>query len=162
MEINDQARKELLAQVEKLSDETINQKPSENEWSIKQLLEHLYLMEGGITKTIQKQLASDEQNITTDKPIQLTVDRSTKVDAPDFAMPTDDYSTLDELKSKLSATHTALREVAESATEDQLAIKSYPHPVFGEMNLTQWIPFIGYHELRHIEQIKEVKNRSGI
>ena len=162
MEINDQARKELLAQVEQLSDEEINRKPAEDRWSVKQLLQHLYLMEGSVAKTIQKQLASVEQNITTDKPIQLTVNRSTKVEAPEFATPTDDISTLDELKTKLSATHSALRDIAENTTEDQLAVKSYPHPVFGEMSLTQWIPFVGYHELRHIEQIKEVKDQLGI
>ena len=162
MEINDQARKELLAQVELLSDEEINQKPAENRWSIKQLLQHLYLMEGSVAKSIQQRLASDEQNITTDKPIQLTVDRSTKVDAPDFVTPTDDFATLDELKTKLSATHAMLHDISENTTEDQLAVKSNPHPVFGEMSLTQWIPFVGYHELRHIKQIKEVKQQLGI
>ncbi|PID01855.1 hypothetical protein CSV67_12345 [Sporosarcina sp. P2] len=162
MEINDLARKELLAQVEDLSDEIINQKPTENKWSIKQIVQHLYLMEGSVAKTIQTRLADDDQNITTEKPIQLTVDRSKKVDAPDFVKPTSDFSTLHDLKSKLSATHSALDDIAENATEDQLAVKSYPHPVFGEMSLTQWIPFVGYHELRHIEQIKEVKEQLGI
>lgn len=162
MEINDQARKELFAQVEQLSDDILNTKPADDRWSIKQILQHLYLMEGGIAQTIQAQLASDKQNITTDKPIQLTVDRSTKVEAPDFASPDEEHATLDELKTKLTATHSALHELAEQAPEELLAVKSYPHPVFGEMSLTQWIPFVGYHELRHIEQIKEVKEQLGI
>ncbi|ARF13896.1 DinB family protein [Sporosarcina ureae] len=162
MEINDQARKELLAQVEHLSDEVINQKPSEDRWSIKQILEHLYLMEGSVAKTIQTKLSDEDQNITTDKPIQLTVDRSRKVDAPDFVIPTTEFSTLHDLKCKLKATHSTLHGVAENTSEDQLAVKSYPHPVFGEMSLTQWIPFVGYHELRHIEQIKDVKEQLGI
>lgn len=162
MEINDQARKELLAQVEYLTDEVINRQPAEDRWSIKQILQHLYLMEGSVAKTIQIKLAAEDQNITIDKPIQLTVDRSNKIEAPDFVTPTLEYSTLHDLKSKLTATHSTLHDVAENATEDQLAVKSYPHPVFGEMNLTQWIPFVGYHEQRHIEQIKEVKQQLGI
>lgn len=162
MEINDQARKELLAQVEYLTDEVINRQPAEDRWSIKQILQHLYLMEGSVAKTIQIKLAAEDQNITIDKPIQLTVDRSNKIEAPDFVTPTLEYSTLHDLKSKLTATHSTLHDVAENATEDQLAVKSYPHPVFGEMSLTQWIPFVGYHELRHIEQIKEVKQQLGI
>ena len=162
MEINDQARKELLAQVEYLTDEVINRQPAEDRWSIKQILQHLYLMEGSVAKTIQIKLAAEDQNITIDKPIQLTVDRSNKIEAPDFVTPTLEYSTLHDLKSKLTATHSTLHNVAENATEDQLAVKSYPHPVFGEMSLTQWIPFVGYHELRHIEQIKEVKQQLGI
>lgn len=162
MEINDQARKELLAQVEYLTDEVINRQPAEDRWSIKQILQHLYLMEGSVAKTIQIKLAAENQNITIDKPIQLTVDRSNKIEAPDFVTPTLEYSTLHDLKSKLTATHSTLHDVAENATEDQLAVKSYPHPVFGEMSLTQWIPFVGYHEQRHIEQIKEVKQQLGI
>ncbi|GKV65288.1 MULTISPECIES: DinB family protein [Sporosarcina] len=157
MNINDRAREELYKQVNELSDEQINQKPAEDRWSIKQLLQHLYLMEGAVTKTIQSQLASDKQNLAQDKPIELTVNRSTKVEAPDFAVPTEDFATLEELKAKLSATHEALRHLSESTPEEQLEVKSYPHPVFGEMNLKQWIPFVGYHELRHIEQLKEVK-----
>ncbi|PIC57143.1 hypothetical protein CSV80_10565 [Sporosarcina sp. P12(2017)] len=162
MEINDQARKELFAQVEHLSDEVINRKPAEDKWSIKQILQHLYLMEGSVAKSIQTQLANDGQSITTVKPIQLTVHRSKKVDAPKFVTPTSEFSTLHDLKIKLSTTHLTLHDVAKNALEDQLAVKSYPHPVFGEMSLTQWIPFVGYHELRHIEQIKEVKEQLGI
>ena len=162
MEINDQARKELLSQVEHLSDEQLNKKPAEDRWSVKQLLQHLYLMEGAVSQIIQSQLASEEQNLATDKPIQLAVDRSRKVDVPDFAKPTEDFATLDELKTKLSATHSTLRNIAENTPDEKLNVKSYPHPVFGEMSLTQWIPFVGYHEQRHIDQIKEVKQQLGI
>lgn len=119
MEINDQARKELLAQVEYLTDEVINRQPAEDRWSIKQILQHLYLMEGSVAKTIQIKLAAEDQNITIDKPIQLTVDRSNKIEAPDFVTPTLEYSTLHDLKSKLTATHSTLHDVAENATEDQ-------------------------------------------
>lgn len=162
MNINDQAREELYKQVSQLSDEQINLKPTEDRWSIKQLLQHLYLMEGAVAKTIQSQLASDKQNLAQDKPIELTVNRSTKVEAPAFAVPTEEFASLEELQTKLSATHEALRQLSENTTEEQLEVKSYPHPVFGEMNLKQWIPFVGYHELRHIEQIKEVKEQLHI
>ncbi|MBY0223587.1 DinB family protein [Sporosarcina aquimarina] len=162
MKINDQAREELWTQVGHLTDEDINRKPSDNEWSIKQVLEHLYLMESGVIKTIQAQLTSGEQKDVADKPIELTVNRSTKVQAPEFATATEESATLEELKAKLNATHSTLREFAESTSDAQLEEKSYPHPVFGEMNLKQWIPFIGYHELRHIDQIKEVKQKLGL
>lgn len=162
MKINDQAREELYRQIDQLSDEQINKQPADSRWSIKQLLQHLYLMEGGVAKTIQSQLDSDKQSLAQDKPIELTVNRSTKVEAPAFAVPTEDFATLEELKAKLSATHEALRQLFENTTEEILEVKSYPHPVFGEMNLKQWIPFVGYHELRHIEQVKEVKEQLHI
>lgn len=157
MKINDEAREKLLNAVEGLTDEELNRKPSGDRWSIRQILEHLYLMEGGIAKTIQHQLAKDDGHKAPDKPIERTVDRSVKVEAPDFARPANDFVTLHELKEKLTQTHGLLSKIAETAPDELLEVKSFPHPVFGDMNLKQWIPFVGYHELRHINQIQEVK-----
>lgn len=33
--------------------------------------------------------------------------------------------------------------------------KLYPHPVFGPMDVAQWVDFIGIHEERHLAQLKE-------
>lgn len=162
MIINDKAREDLLAEVNGLTDEALNKKPADDQWSIKQILEHLYLMEGGITKTIQKQLDSGNVHKVEDKPIELTVNRSKKVDAPEFSVPSNAFATLAEVKEKLNFTHETLRKFHEHANVEQLAKKSYPHPVFGEMNLSQWIPFIAYHEMRHTEQIREVKEKLGL
>ncbi|SDQ84230.1 Uncharacterized damage-inducible protein DinB (forms a four-helix bundle) [Virgibacillus salinus] len=162
MEINNQAREELLAEVNGISDEDLNRKPSEDRWSIKQVLEHLYLMEGAITNNIRSQLVYGEVVNIADKPIELSVDRSRKVDAPKFVEPSEVFATLEELKQKLEATHNGLSELAGTSDERQLAEKGSPHPVFGQMSLKQWIPFVGYHEKRHTEQIKEVKEELGL
>lgn len=158
MKVNEEAREKLLEEVAGLTDEEVNWKPSEEKWSVRQVLEHLYLMEGGIAKTIQSQLRSDEHHSTPHKPIERTVDRTQKVEVPDFARPGDTFYTLDELKSKLHESHNALQKIENRVPADQLEVKSYPHPVFGDMSLAQYIPFVGYHELRHIEQIQEVKD----
>jgi len=155
--INEKAREKLLNEVSGLSDDKLNEKPSQTEWSIRQVLEHLYLMEGGIAKTIQKQLINGETRTTRDKPIERTVDRSFKVEAPDYFQPGEQFLTLKELLEKLSVTHEILKNIADTVPQETLEAKSYPHPVFSNMNLKQWIPFVGYHEIRHIEQIQEIK-----
>lgn len=157
MKINDEAREKLLNEVEGLNDEELNRKPSGDRWSIRQILEHLFLMEAGIAKTIQYQLAKGDSHETREKPIERTVDRSVKVEAPESARPSEDFTSLQEMKEKLAGSHGLLRKIAETVPTEQLEAKSYPHPVFGDMNLKQWIPFVGYHELRHIDQIQEVK-----
>lgn len=162
MQINEQARTTLLDQVEGLSDEDLNKKPSADEWSVKQVLEHLYLMEGAITKTIKDQLASSEVETVDDKPIERSTNRDMKVESPDFATPGDDFLKLDDLKQRLAGTHEGLKEVAANTDDAQLELKAYPHPAFGKLSLKQWIPFVGYHELRHIDQIKEVKKKLGL
>ncbi|WP_432353073.1 DinB family protein [Sporosarcina sp. A2] len=157
MKVNDEAREKLLNEVTDLTESELNWKSSEDKWSVGQVLEHLYLMEGGIVKTIQTQLSKGKPHVTPDKPIERTVDRSTKVEVPDFARPGDAFYTLEQLKEKLESSHNGLKQIETMVPEDQLAAKSFPHPVFGDMNLAQYIPFVGYHELRHIDQIKEVK-----
>lgn len=161
MQINEEARAELYNEVNGLSDDELNKKPAEDEWSIKQVMEHLFLMEGAITKTIINQLENGEEVNADLKPIEASTNRSTKVTAPDFATPNDDFATLEELKLKLTATHQGLVKVAENAHESQLNAKGFPHPVFGQMSLKQWVPFVGYHEKRHTLQIKEVKEKLG-
>lgn len=162
MKVNEQARVELLDAVEGLSDEDINKKPAADVWSIKQVLEHLYLMEGAITKTIKDQLASGDVEKVEDKPIERSTNREVKVEAPGFAVPGNDFLKLDDLKQRLAGTHEGLKEVADDTGEAELEAKAYPHPAFGKLNLKQWIPFVGYHELRHLEQIKEVKAKLGL
>lgn len=162
MKINEQARTELLDQVQGMSDEDLNKKPSAEEWSVKQVMEHLYLMEGAVTKTIMSQLASGDQEHVEDKPIERTTNRDVKAEAPGFAVPSDSFLKLDDLEQRLAGTHEGLKELEQEADEEQLKAKAYPHPAFGKLSLEQWIPFIGYHELRHIEQIKEVKQELGL
>ncbi|MFG6494793.1 DinB family protein [Fictibacillus sp. UD] len=162
MLINDKAREDLYNEVDGLSDEILNKKPSDHEWSIKQILEHLYLMEGGIGKTIAHQLKNGEAVNARSKPIEATINREIKVDAPEFAVPSDEFATLQELKMKLAATHQKLKEIDNTADEKELEEKGFPHPIFGNISLKQWIPFVGYHEQRHILQIKEVKEKLGI
>ena len=63
----------------------------------------------------------------------------------------------------------ALRAVAEAlvahageiiaANEKDLEQKSFPHPLFKELSLKQWIPFVGLHEKRHLLQIEELKSK---
>jgi hypothetical protein len=162
MQVNDEERDTLLAEVNDISDEVLNQRPDEKNWSIKQVLEHLFLMEGAIVKTIEDQLANGEEADTEPKPIELTVNREQKVEAPGFATPTDDFATLEEVKLKLAASHNGLLKLVEKADPGNLARKAFPHPVFGSMSLKQWIPFIGWHEKRHTLQIREVKEALGL
>lgn len=41
MSIFNEARKELWSEIQGLSDETLNKRPSEDEWSIQEVIDHL-------------------------------------------------------------------------------------------------------------------------
>ncbi|MDI7741202.1 DinB family protein [Lysinibacillus fusiformis] len=162
MLINEKARKELYDEINGLSEENLNKRPSDNRWSIKQIVEHIYLMEGAIAEMILGTLVNGEVVHTEQKPIEASINRDIKVNAPEFAIPSNEFATLEELNMKLTATHQKLLKLAEASDKKELDVKAFPHPVFGQMSLKQWIPFAGYHEMRHILQIKEVKEKLGL
>ncbi|PJN86901.1 DinB family protein [Bacillus sp. mrc49] len=158
MNQNEKTREELLNAVNGFSDEQLNAHPEEGRWSIIQVLDHLYLMERAITKSIADKLHSDERVPAADKPIELTVNREVKVEAPSYVVPSESFQTLQEVKDKLAESRAALVQLVDSADEKDLEEKSFPHPLFKDLSLKQWIPFVGLHEKRHLLQIEELKS----
>ena len=162
MKVNEEAREALWNSVRDVHHEQFNQKPAVDEWSMKQILEHLYLMEGAIANNIEKQLASGKEEEAKKRPIELSVDRTKKVEAPNEFQPTDDEASILEMEEKLATSHQALQKIANKYSEATLAKKAMPHPAFGNMSLDQWVTFVGYHEERHTKQIEEVKENLGL
>ncbi|MGE6378965.1 DinB family protein [Peribacillus muralis] len=156
---NEKIREELLNAVNGLTDEQLNAHPEEGRWSVIQVLDHLYLMERAITKSIGDKLQSDERIPAVDKPIELTVNREVKVEAPSYLVPSDSYQTLQEVKDKLAESRSAFVQLIDNADESDLDQKSFPHPLFKDLSLKQWIPFVGLHEKRHLLQIEEIKSK---
>ena len=159
MENNITVREEVFLSISGLSDEQLNKVVEKKRWTIMQVLDHLYLMEQSVVHVISDQLANGYTKTTSEKPIQFTTDRSTKVDAPSFVIPSKDFIALAEMKSKLSASREALLNVVNSADQILLEQRTYPHPAFGDLSLNQWIPFVGLHEKRHLAQIIELKTK---
>jgi uncharacterized damage-inducible protein DinB len=152
-------RTELSNSVNDLTDDQLNKQLEKGRWTIMQVLNHLYLMERSLTKTIQMTLEKGEEKQVESKPIHYTVNRSTKVDAPPFVVPEKEILTLQELKDKLEASRKDLLAFLETTSKEALQKKAYPHPIFGQIRLDEWVLFIGYHEKRHLEQIEELKSK---
>jgi hypothetical protein len=159
VEENKRIREEVLQSICGLTDEQLNERTGDGSWSIMQVLEHLFLIEQSITKSISKQLVNEESVPAENKPIHYAVDRSRKITAPSFVTPSEDYITLEDMKRKLTESRAELIKVVNEANPDLLEQKSFPHPVFGLVSLKQWVPFIGFHEKRHLLQIEEIKGR---
>ena len=159
MEQNTKIRNEVLLSVSGLSDEQLNEQVEQGSWTIMQVLEHLYLIELSVTHVVSKQLANGESKIVEEKPIQLTTNRSTKIEAPSFAIPSTNFISLKNLIEKLSKSRNRLMRVIDSTDKISLEQRAEHHPAFGEMNLKQWVDFIGLHEKRHFAQIEELKEK---
>ena len=154
-EENARIRHTILKKVESFDDNALNEKPSEGEWSAMQILDHLLKMEEAITAGVAKTAKKNERKKAMKKPIQLSVSRKVKVDAPNHTVPEEKFFTLEEMKEKLNDSRNRLYEVYTHTDEETLQNNSMPHPVFGDVPLVQWFPFIGYHEKRHLIQLEE-------
>jgi hypothetical protein len=84
------------------------------------------------------------------------LDRVNKRTAPDTALPS---GALDE-RSALAAAQearAALRETLQCGDGLALSEVRHSHPFFGELTVYQWVELIATHELRHVEQIRELR-----
>ncbi|MGV3488820.1 MAG: DinB family protein [Tuberibacillus sp.] len=159
MEVNAEIRSEILKSVDGLSNDELNKKVDAEKWTIAQVLEHLYFSEEVVTKSLVYGLEKGNSEPVESKPVHLVADRSQKRQAPDYVLPKEDYISLEEIKEKLHRSREKLNAVVYEAGGDVLKTRSLKHPVFGPLNLYQWVEFIGMHEKRHLNQIEELKEQ---
>jgi hypothetical protein len=133
--------------------------PSPGAWSAAEVFAHLTMVEEAITGGVAKMLGAPPKPLTFWKRIHLSPRmaqfRQIKRQSP---IPLDPALVLDKPESL--ARHIALRKralelLAENSGRD-LAAYRYKHPFFGYLNFYQWFATIGYHELRHTQQIQEI------
>ncbi len=148
-------RKELYQSIEELTDEQFNRIPSNGGWSPKQIFEHLVRMETVIATNIAQELKNPDSPKSIKKPIALSTIRLIKVEAPGYTAPTKEYKSKIEMKNALYDSRLFLLDVYESSTKEVLREKSFKHPIFGQVPLIQWFPFVGLHEKRHLKQLKQ-------
>ncbi|MFD1030645.1 DinB family protein [Metaplanococcus flavidus] len=158
-EDNERIRRRILESAERFSDDQLNHKPAEGKWSAMQILDHLQLMENVIARNIAKELERGSSKKAVKKPIQLTVSRTIKVDAPSYTQPSADFIDLAEMKSRLETSRNQLNQIFDNASKETLKSKSLPHPVFGKVPLIQWFPFVGLHEKRHFKQLEDTLSK---
>ena len=158
-EDNEKIRNRILEIADGLRDEQLNQKPADGEWSAMQILDHLQLMENVIARNIAKELKRETSKKAMKRPIQVTVSRAFKVKAPSYTQPSEDFIGLAEMKERLAKSRMELNNVYDNADSVKLTEKSMPHPVFGNVPLVQWFPFVGLHEKRHLKQLESTLSK---
>jgi hypothetical protein len=141
-----------------------NLPPEPGRWSPAAVVEHLSLVEGRmagiLSERIREERAAGLASETSAEPILHTLnvtrisDRTTRVQAPDFAVPTG----LDAAAawSQLEQATEALRAMLLSGDGMALANVIHPHSRLGPMSVYHWIAFLAAHEARHTAQIREM------
>lgn len=152
----DEARAELLNYVSNLSDNEAALITDNEEWSILDILEHLYVIEKVMTSEIKQILEKGERKKAfKHKLLDSTLERSKKFKAPENMKPSKEFTSILQAKEKLASSRESLMELLEAYDTSELKGNSGKHPAFGTISVEQWVEFIGLHERRHLAQIKE-------
>ena len=159
----EEKRRQLLKSFDGVPGERLCRRADPSGWSVAEILEHLRIVESGIARIITKRVAkAREQGLAEEKstssvmasfePFAARLD-SGKLEAPAIIQPKPDVD-INEALDGLESSREALRAAVGSA--DGLAIGDikHTHLVLGELDLYQWLIFIGHHEERHRKQIE--------
>jgi uncharacterized damage-inducible protein DinB len=158
-----ETRENLLRTTSGLSPTQLEYKPASDRWSVAECLEHITVAEGfilgNINKTLQQGADSSTPSVGDDGLVKMVVDRSTRVQGPEFIMPTGRWAH-DQLLGEFES---ARKRTADFVTSTNVELRqhAFPHPMFGELDCYQWLLLIGAHGERHRAQAEEVMADAG-
>ncbi len=162
----DDTRTELLAAVDAIPLPLREARPTEQGWSVAEVLEHLSRVEKGIAKLVA--LKVGEMQMQPEPPregaemvpvdpakFDLVKTPSVRLTAPDRVAPLGEMSA-EDARTALLETRGVLLDQLHAG--DGLAYSGvrHPHPFLGELDLYEWVYFIAAHERRHLAQIRAV------
>lgn len=159
-----ESHKQTLDLIEGLSEEQLKFKATPEKWSVLEVAEHIALAEGLLFGAVDGALAAKENpewetktKGKTEFLERVIVSRDRKASAPESIVPSGKL-TRDEVIAKLKESRAKTLKFAE---ETKLPLKAHtfdhPFPVFNTLNAYQWLIYIPLHNIRHNQQIEEVK-----
>jgi uncharacterized damage-inducible protein DinB len=164
-------RKRVRGAADRLPRDRWAVRPSPDRWSVAEVYWHLQRVERGVAKLIAKRaeearaVGHPEESNTTSVIGLLdgrgVEDRSRPILAPSQVSPPEPVNPSD-VERQLEESRALLREAILHADGLALGSITHPHPVLGEINLYQWILFVGQHEARHAGQIAEVADAASV
>ena len=158
---------ELIDAVDGIPVALRDREPAEGRWSVAGVLEHLAIVNESIATRLSTALSvareaglaaeGEESSILHRFDIASIVDRGRPRTASEASQPRAGLSASAAL-AHYERSHEQVCDLVQQY--DGLAIGSIqaPHPIFGALDMYQWLLFVGAHEGRHADQIREIGN----
>jgi hypothetical protein len=159
----DSVHQKLISAISQLDPSIYSRRPAEGEWSVAEIVHHLYLVEGRVTKELEAAIAREPRRVGFFRrlmPTSIVSLRLIRVKAPKAMNPLDSPAH-DEAIENFDRTRTNLKTLCAAHSEERFRNLVFAHPFLGEIDGVATISFIGYHELRHYKQIREVLRKLG-
>jgi hypothetical protein len=167
MDYVEEKRKELLQSFAGVPADRLARKPSDGVWSVAEILDHLGIVESGVARLIAKRAGKAREaglgEETSTESVLASFDQqrakleTTKMQSPTTVEPRTNADLTEALEG-LKASRESLRAAALAANGLSLSEIKHTHPFLGELDLYQWIIFLGQHEARHRKQIERTLN----
>jgi hypothetical protein len=159
---------EFLRSIENVSEAQWRFKPAPEKWSVGEVAEHIVLAESLLFANVEKAMASnanpawqEQTKGKTEFLERVLLNRNGKAQAPEAIVPTGKLSR-DEVIAQFKAVRaktTNFVRTTDLSLKDHTA--EHPFKIFGTLNAYQWLIYIPLHNLRHDQQIAEVKAWNG-
>lgn len=159
---NASVRENLVAILDGVSESEATALPDGEKWSIQHVVEHISMVETGISMICSRMLdaakadgkTSDGSFKLSDKFLESLAQLATaRVEAPERVQPTGEVAIQDSLRKLTTATDT-LKSLRTGLESTDVTGHTFPHPYFGPLTATEWLVIAGLHERRHTAQIE--------
>lgn len=158
-------RRELREAVDGVPIDRRRTKPNLDAWSVVDVLEHIAIVESSVAGLLKRKigegrdaglgLETDISPVIDQRYVAKVCDRSYKIVTGEGTRPKSDLAPEAAWEAAERA-HETLRQVVIDVDGLALGEVSAPHPIFGPLNVYEWIAFVGSHESRHAAQIREI------
>ncbi len=154
----DSIHQRLLDVVSPLDPRWYSERPAEGEWSVAEIVHHVCLVEDRVTKELEGAIARAPQRVGFLRrfiPTSIVSLRLIRVKAPKAMNPIDAPAKEAAIEN-LDRTRESLKTLCANHGDERFRNLVFKHPVLGNIDGVAAVSFIGYHELRHYKQIREV------
>ena len=165
----DKCHEDLRGAVHSVPFAVRDRQPPGGGWSAAQVVEHLAHTDRLFTQLLAKYIGElrdqpadtvDAAGVLRRRRLLAVLDRNTRVESREWIQPVHNWSVEQALRNFEEERRNLVR-IVRSAEGIPLGSVSYPHFILGELNLYEWIGFVGYHEMRHAAQIREINIALG-
>lgn len=140
-----------------------SERPSPERWSVAEVLEHVAMVENTVLKACSRQLAAardslppetETTSVRASLPPERVANRDRILAAPDLLQP----KGMDAAAAwaDVERARARFREFVQSCEGLAIGQVAFPHPVFGPLDMYQWLLFAAGHHARHAAQIREL------
>ena len=154
----DSVHQKLIDEISPLGPHIYTKRPTEGEWSVAEIVQHLCLVEGRVTKELEAAIAREPRRVSFFRrliPTSIVSMRLVRVKAPKAMNPLDSPAR-DQAIENFDRARSNLKAFCAAHSEERFRNLVFTHPFLGEIDGVATVYFVGYHELRHYKQIREV------